>query len=96
VEGVGEGDDALAAGRDARDLDGVLDRLGAGVDQEGLLRRRVRGDAAERLGHLDVGLVHADREAEVLEAAAWRWTASTTLGCEWPTFMTAMPTDQSR
>jgi len=69
VERVREGDDPLTAGRDPGDLDGVLDRLGTGVDQEGLLGRRAGGDAVEALGQLDVALVHADGEAKMLEVA---------------------------
>jgi hypothetical protein len=67
VEGVREGDDALPAGGDASDLDAVLDRLRAGVDQERALWRRARGDPGQALGERHVALVHADREAQVLE-----------------------------
>ena len=43
VEGVLEDDDGLAAGRVAGDLDGVLERLGAAVGEQRLLRRRGPG-----------------------------------------------------
>ena len=41
VEAAGEGDDAGALGEGARDLDGVLDGLGAGGDED-----RLRGTRA--------------------------------------------------
>jgi len=67
VEGVRERHDAGTLGVGAGDLDGVLDGLGAGVGQEGLLRGRAGSQGVEPLGQLDVGGVHADREAEMLE-----------------------------
>jgi hypothetical protein len=67
VERVRERHDALATGGDAGDLDGVLDRLGAGVDEEHALGRRPGRDRGEPLGHGHVALVHADGEAQVLE-----------------------------
>ena len=49
----------------ARDLDGVLDRLGAGVDQERLLGVRAGRELAQQLADLEVGLVGGHREAGV-------------------------------
>ena len=51
----------------ARELHGVLDRLGAGVEERGLRRRRDRRQRAEPLGELDVDLVRHDREVGVRE-----------------------------
>ena len=60
VEGAQEGDQVLAPGGEAGQLDGALDRLGAGVAQEDpalLLHRRDAGQLGARLG--------VDREVEV-------------------------------
>ena len=69
MEAVLEDDDRRPAGRGARDLDGVLDRLRAGVDEDRLLAlagaRRVLGEPPT---DLDVRLVGADHEALVQEA----------------------------
>ena len=66
MERVVEDDDARAARGDARDLDRVLERLGAGVDEQCLL---ILAPARRELGqlpaNLDVRLVHADDEALV-------------------------------
>ena len=66
VERVVEDDDGRPPRRRAGDLDGVLDRLGARVDEDRLLllagARRQLGQAA---ADLDVGLVDADHEALV-------------------------------
>ena len=66
VERVLEDDHARPAGRGARDLDRVLDGLGSGVQEEGLL---VGADAGRELGQpaadLDVRLVDPDHEALV-------------------------------
>ena len=68
VEAVVEDDDAGAAGRRTRDLDRVLDRLGARVHQDRLLvLARARRVLGEPPAHLDVGLVGADHEALVEE-----------------------------
>ena len=67
VVGVVEDDDRVAAGVGARDLDRVLDRLGAGVEQRRLLRVVARGEPGERLAHLHVALVGRDHEAGVRE-----------------------------
>ena len=66
MEGAVEDDHRGSPGRDACDLDGVLDRFGPAVQQHRLLvvaaARRELGQAA---AHLDVGLVHPDHEALV-------------------------------
>ena len=66
VEGVVEDDDRGPPGRDARDLDGVLDRLGARVQQDRLLVVATAGrELGEPAADLDVRLVHPDHEALV-------------------------------
>ena len=65
--GVVERDDGLLAGVGAGDLDGVLDRLGAGVEQRDALRVVARGQPVELLADVDVPLVRGDREAGVGE-----------------------------
>ena len=65
MEGVLEHDDGFPPGRDARDLHGVLEGLGAAVGEHGLLRERARRDAVELLGQGHVALVGRDREAGV-------------------------------
>ena len=67
VVGVVEDDHRVAAGVRAGDLDRVLDRLGAGVEQGGLLRVVAGRQLGERLAHLDVPLVRRDHEAGVGE-----------------------------
>ena len=64
MERVLEDDDSGLTGRDARDLDRVLDRLGAAVQEQALLlgagaRRQVREPPA----HLHVRFVDPDHEA---------------------------------
>ena len=51
VVGVVEDDHGVAAGVDAGDLDGVLDRLGAGVEQRRLLRVVARASGAASCSH---------------------------------------------
>src|SRR6478672_9630188 len=66
VEGVVEDDDSATPGRDARDLDRVLDRLRAAVEEERLLvGSPVGAELGQPAADLDVGLVHADHEALV-------------------------------
>ena len=66
VERVIEDDDGRAAGRGPRDLDGVLDRLGAGVQEDALLvGPRARRQLGEPPADLDVRLVDPDHEALV-------------------------------
>ena len=69
VEAVLEDDDGGPARGGARDLDGVLDRLRAGVDEDRLLAlARARRMLGQPAADLDVGLVGADHEALVQEA----------------------------
>jgi hypothetical protein len=65
VEGAVEDEDAAPARGGARDLDRVLDRLGARVDEDRLRRGLARPELVELLGHVDVALVGADHEALV-------------------------------
>ena len=66
VEGVVEGDDRGATGGPARDLHGVLDRLGAGVHEDrALLAAAARRQLGQPPAHLHVRLVDADHEALV-------------------------------
>ena len=65
--GVVEDDDRVAAGVVAGDLDGVLDGLGAGVEERGPLLVVARGQLGELLADLDVLLVGRDHEAGVGE-----------------------------
>jgi hypothetical protein len=65
VERTVEDDDTVAAGRCARDLHRVLDRLCARVEQQALGRRVAGPELVEPATHLDVRLVHADHEALV-------------------------------
>ena len=67
VVGVVEHAHRVAAGRDPGDLDGVLDGLGAGVEQRALLGVVARGQLGEGLAHLDVAGVRRDHEAGVGE-----------------------------
>ena len=65
--GVVEDDDGVAAGVPAGDLHGVLDGLGAGVEQRRALVVVAGGEPVERLAHLDVPLVRGHHEAGVGE-----------------------------
>ena len=67
VVGVVDDSDRVAAGVRARDLDGVLDRLGAGVEQRRLLLVVARGELGELLADVDVAVVGRDHEAGVGE-----------------------------
>ena len=67
VVGVLEDDDRVAAGGDAGDLHGVLDRLGAGVEQRRLLRVVTRRELGQLRAHVDVAVVRRDHEAGVGE-----------------------------
>ena len=68
VERAVERDDALPLRVEARELDGVLDRLGAGVEEGAARLAADRRERAEPLGELDVALVRDDREVRVEEA----------------------------
>ena len=66
MEGVVEDDDRRPSGRDAGDLDGVLDRLGARVQEHRLLVGATAGrELGEPAADVDVRLVHPDHEALV-------------------------------
>ena len=67
VKSAGERNDRRAAGRVTRNLDGVLDRLGAGGEKDRFLRRRDRRELIHPLGELDVRLVRRHAEAGVSE-----------------------------
>ena len=67
VERAVERDHRRAARVGARELDGVLDGLGAGVEERGLDRPRDRHALAQALGELRVRLVGDDREIGVSE-----------------------------
>ena len=59
---------AVPAGVQTRELDRVLDRLGARVEERGARLAGDRGERAEPLGELDVELVRDDGEVGVDEA----------------------------
>ena len=67
MEGALEADDVRAAGIGARDLDGVLDRFGAGRHEEALLVAGDRRHRIELLGQFDEGRIGRDHEAGVGE-----------------------------
>ena len=67
VVGVVEDHDRVPAGGVPGDLDGVLDRLGTGVEQRGPLLVCARRQPVELLAHLDVALVRRHHEAGVGE-----------------------------
>jgi hypothetical protein len=68
VEPALESDHGRPARVATRELDGVLDGLGARVEERGLRRSRERSDRGQPLGVLDVDLVRDDREVGVEEA----------------------------
>ena len=68
MEAALEADHGRPARVAARELDRVLDRLGAGVEERRLGRAGERRDRVEPLGVLDVDLVRDDREVGVEEA----------------------------
>ena len=65
VKSAAERDDRRALRGVARDLDRVLDRLGARRQENGLLRRRSRRELVQRFGQRDVAFVRRDLEAAV-------------------------------
>ena len=67
MEAVLEGDDRVAPGVVAGDLDRVLDRLGAGVDQHRALLVVAGRQPVERLAHRDIALVRRHHRAGVGE-----------------------------
>jgi hypothetical protein len=68
VERTFERDDGLPLRVEACELDGVLDRLGTGVEECGACRAANRGQLAEPLGELHVALVRDNGEIGVQEA----------------------------
>ena len=68
VEGALEGDHGRPLRVRAGELDRVLDRLGAGVEERRLGGAGDRRDRDQPLGELDVDLVRDDREVGVREA----------------------------
>ena len=62
-----EHDDALSLRIEPRELHGVLDSLGAGVEERGARLAADRSEGAEPLGELDVALVRHDGEVRVEE-----------------------------
>ncbi len=66
--GVLEHHDGRSAGEAPRDLDGVLDGLGARVEQRAALVEVARGERVQRFADLDVPLVGGHHEAGVREA----------------------------
>ena len=68
MEGALEADHRLPPGVGARELDGVLDRLGAGVEERGLGRARERRQGEQALGESRVHLVGHDGEVGMREA----------------------------
>ena len=68
MEGVLEDHHVGASGRDARDLDGVLNGLSTRGEQHGAFRVCVRGEPVEVLGHLHIAVVLGHQEAGVSES----------------------------
>ncbi len=68
VEGAVERDDRLPPGMQARQLDGVLDRLRSGVEERAPRTTGDRRERAEPFGDLDVQLVGDDGEVGVEKA----------------------------
>ena len=68
MEAAGKGDDGVAAGGGAGDLDGVLERLGAGRHEDRLLFERAGNQRVQPLGERDVVLVGHHLVAGVGEA----------------------------
>ena len=96
VVGVVEDRHRVAAGRHAGDLDGVLDRLGAGVEERGLLGVLARGQLGELLADVDVAVVRRDHEAGVGEGGdLLLHPATRRTGAALPTETTAMPEPRS-
>jgi hypothetical protein len=72
VKAAAEGDHSRPAGGGARDLDRVLDRLGPGRHQQGLVRARSRGERVQPLAQGDVRLIAGDLETGVGDAVELR------------------------
>src|SRR6266513_165583 len=65
MEGVFETNDGGALGIGTRDLDGVFDGLGPGVDEDGFLRKIAGSQRVQFFGNGNVALVGSDGEAEM-------------------------------
>ena len=90
-EAAVEGDDRRAARVRARELDRVLDRLGARVEEGRPQVASNRDELDQPLGKGDVVLVRDDREVRMREALDSSFAASTTRGFEWPTLRQPTP-----
>ena len=96
VEGALEADHGRAAGVGPRELDRVLDRLGAGVEERGLRRARRAARSASRRSDSVAYTSYGTTVKSVCEkrsscsCAAW-----TTCGWEWPTFRQPTPPAKS-
>ena len=95
VVAVLEGDDRLPAGEGPRDLHGVLDGFGAGVEQRAPLLVVTGGELGERLADRDVLLVGRDHEAGVGEVRDLLLDPATTAGARCRRVVTAMPEPKS-
>ena len=80
MEGCIERDHRLAAGGETCDLDGVLDSLGARVEEGGARRAGERRELPEPLGKLDVPAYGTTVKSVWMKRAACSWIASTTCG----------------
>src|SRR6266567_6172067 len=65
MEGVLKTNDGGALGKGARDLDGIFDGFGAGVQENGFLRKIAGSQGVEFFRDGDVALVGSDGEAEM-------------------------------
>ena len=91
MEGALERDHGRALRVEAREFDGVLDGLGAGVEEGSLGGPAERRALEQPLGELDVRLVGNDGEVGVEETRGCSVTASITRGCAWPTLRQPTP-----
>ena len=96
VERPFERDDALPLRVQPGELDGVLDRLGAGVEERGARLSADRDERAEPFRELDVALV-GDRPCSPCAGSARpaRRSPRRTRGWLWPTFATPTPPTKS-
>ena len=91
VEAAAEGDDAGPAGDLPGQLDGAVDRLGAGVAEEHLRVVEERG-RARRAARPARCCARGGRRPTCASAdATCAVAAATTRGWQWPTLVTAMP-----
>ena len=72
VEAARKGDDGLASSGVAGDLDGVLDRLGAGGDEDGFLVEFAGQHAVQPFGEMHIALIGHDLMAGVGETVELR------------------------